>query len=71
MCTPRLTLKEKKIFTFEEMHAQKAYATTSRETCQWLGSTSSYPSSTNWTSFMPMLSDPHIYDEIMSLKIIQ
>ena len=68
MCTPRLTLKAKKIFTFEEMHTHKAHVAISKNTCQWLGSTSSYPSSTNWNSIMPMLSDPHIYQETMNLK---
>ena len=28
MCTSRLTLKEQKIFTFEEMHTQEAHAAT-------------------------------------------
>ena len=68
MCTPRLTLKEQQIFTFEKMHAHKACATTSKYMCQCLGSTSSYPSSTSWNSFMPILSDPHIYQETMNLK---
>ena len=34
MSTSRLTLKEQKILTFEEMHAQKAHATASKDMCQ-------------------------------------
>ena len=33
------------------MHTQKACATTSKDTCQWLGSTISYPSCIIWNSF--------------------
>ena len=68
MCTPRLTLEEEKVFIFEERHAHKAHAATSKDMHQWLGLTSSYPSSTNWNSFMPMLSDPQIYQETLNLK---
>ena len=68
MCTPRGTLKEQKIFTFEEMHAQKAHASTSNDTCQLHGPTSSSPSSVNWNSFMPMLYIPLIYQESMNLQ---
>ena len=57
----RLTLKEQKIFTFEEMHPQKACAVTSKDAYQWLGSTSSNPSSTNWNFFTPMLSVTYVY----------
>ena len=38
-------------FTFEELHVQKAHATTSKDTHQWLTSTSSNPSSTNQNPF--------------------
>ena len=51
MCIPRLTLKEQKIFTFEESHVHKACTATSKDTHQWLGSTISYTSSTIWNSF--------------------
>ena len=51
MCTLRLTLKEQKLFTFEEMHVHKAHAATSKDMYQWLGSTISYPSSTICNSF--------------------
>ena len=37
MCSHRLTLKEQKIFTFEEPHTQKTCAATSKNTDQWLG----------------------------------
>ena len=67
----RLMLKEQKIFTFKETHAQKAHATTSKDTYQWLGLPSSYPSSTNWKSFTPMLSVTHIYQKNSKSPTIQ
>ena len=68
MCTPRLTVKEQKIFTLEEIHAQKAPAATSEDMHLWLGLTSSYPSGTNWNSFMPVISVTHIYWEALNLQ---
>ena len=67
MQTPRLTLKEQKIFTFEEMHAQMAHAATSKVHANGLDHSGQTPSSTNWNSFMPMLSVTHIYQETMNL----
>ena len=61
MCTPRLTLKEQKIFICEEMYTQKACAATSKDMHQWPGSTSWNPSSANWNFFTPMLSVSYIY----------
>ena len=55
MCTPtRVTFKEQKIFTFIGTHAQEAHAATSKDLCQWLGSTYSNPSNANLDSFTPM-----------------
>ena len=68
MCTPGLMLKEQKIVTFEELHIQKACAAISKNMHQWLRLTSTNPSSTNWNPFMPMLSDPHICKETVTLK---
>ena len=67
MCTPRLALKEQKIFAFEEMHVQKACAATSKDMHHWLGSTGSNPSSPNWNSFMPMPSVTPMYWETVNL----
>ena len=50
------------------MHAQKAHAATSKDMCQWLGLTSSYPSSMNWNSFTPMLSVTHIWRKTLNLQ---
>ena len=47
----KLALKEQKTFTFEALHTQKTCAATSKDLYQWLRSTSSNPSITNWNPF--------------------
>ena len=60
--------RNKRTVTFEELHSQMAGAATSKDTCQWLRSTSTNQSSINWNSCMPMLSDPHIHQETMNVQ---
>ena len=58
----------KKMFTFEEIHAQKATATTSKDMSQCLGSMSTNPSKANWNFFhINAFSYPYIMRNSKSL----